>query len=73
VKDRPLPGELYRDDETGDLFEIIGVGKDATTSKEMVIYRVRGAHPPDPILLDLQKWTEALELKVLKLVALAKP
>jgi hypothetical protein len=41
--------------------------------EEIVIYRVRGANPPELILLDLSKWTEALELKVLKLVALAKP
>ena len=73
MNDRPRFGELYRDDDTHDVFEVFGVGRDANTGKEMVIYRVKGAHPPDLILLDMTKWNEALEAKVLNLVALSKP
>ena len=38
---RPRFGELYRDDDTHDVFEVFGVGRDANSGKEMVIYRVK--------------------------------
>ena len=71
--DRPRFGELYRDDDTHEIFEVFGVGRDATTGKQMVIYRIKGAHTPDLFLLDVTKWNEALEAKVLRIVVLSKP
>ena len=55
------------------LFEIIGIATDANTGRKLVIYRPRGAHPPDMIALDLARWREAIAAGVLTLVAGSKP
>jgi hypothetical protein len=69
----PRRGELYRDTASKDLFEVVGIATDANSGGKLVIYRPRGAHPPDMIALDLTRWREALAAGVLALVAGAKP
>ena len=73
--DTPRRGELYRDTASKDLFEIVGLATDANSGRKLVIYRPRGAHPPDMIALalELARWREAIAAGVLALVAGAKP
>ena len=71
--DTPRRGELYRDTASKDLFEIVGLATDANSGRKLVIYRPRGAHPPDMISLELARWREAIAAGVLALVAVAKP
>jgi hypothetical protein len=49
------------------------IATDANTGRKLVLYRPRGAHPPDMIALDLAQWREAIAAGVLSLVTGAKP